>query len=80
MQTWRGGAFPSKKARGAPGIGSKGHVVRGTCRPHRPANQDCHTWKEYSRSYPAPSQLDSLNFNEGFLEATKTLVRKFNRV
>lgn len=46
MQAWRGGTLPSQKARGTPGIGSKGHLVLGT----RQGTQEGHTSKQESHS------------------------------
>lgn len=74
-------AHVTMRARGTPGIGSKGHLVLGTLVNTTVQELRKATLKQCGHNrYPCPDRPDLLNFNEGVLEVTKTLVRKFNRV
>lgn len=66
---------------GGRGTDPRSFGPRDPCQPHHQEMQECHAFEAVQpRSHPCPHQPDLLNFNEGFLEVTKTIVEKFNRV
>lgn len=48
--------------------------------PSKNSGMSCFEAVQPQQSPLSPHQLDLLNFNEGLLEVTKTIGRKFNRV